>query len=266
MPPSRTALPPEGGKEPRPHTPPEASGWGAARHAEGDARVWMGTGSPRAPAGQDAAPPAQTVKGASRVVGGNRLQIAETRRAENSCRLVPTGEPLRTSTARGARTPPRTSEALLRLPESREEPSAFRSLSQSGEVSARLGTLPRHRRANGQRPARCPGALRAPPKPQSRQPLLPRTGLQVAGKSQVPSDLRPGRGFQGCCAPLGAPGPSPPASVTQVPRNWGVGPGWARAPAQRACSDPAAAAADSTAKSCARSTCCCLRRLCHCER
>lgn len=106
-----------------------------------------------------------------------------------------------------------------RLPESRGEPRAFCSLSRSREASARLRTLPRHRRAGGQRPAGRPGAPRAPPKSQSRQRLLPRTGLQVAGKSRVPSDLRPGRGFQGCCAPRGAPGSGPPASATQVPRN-----------------------------------------------
>lgn len=123
-----------------------------------------------------------------------------------------------------------------RLREAREEPSAFCSLSQSGEVSARLRTLPRHRRANGRRPARCPGALRAPPKSQSRQRLLPRSSggreepgpLGPAPRTRLPGLLCASRRAQPQPAGLGHPS-SP---------KLGIGPGWAPAPAQRACSDP----------------------------
>ena len=179
---------------------------------------------PQAPATCGTSPPAQTGKDASSVVGGNRLQIVEEiRSVETSCRLVPTSGPLRTSTAgvRGLRggqgeQPP--------SPRNTGRAPCFPLLRRRVEASAPLRTLPRHRGAIGQGPARCPGALRAPPKSQGRQRLFPgRAPLQVAGKSQVPLDLSSERGFQSSCAPRGAPDPScgfgPPASVTQVPRN-----------------------------------------------
>lgn len=217
-PPGPRALPPEGGRGPRLTLPPRL----AAGRRRATRRGARGSGRGRDPPGSSG-PGRQAARADSERRFARRWrEPSPNRRHQMRRELLRIGANRRTPPDKhgegvlGLRRGPASSS---RLPESRGEPRAFCSLSRSREASARLRTLPRHRRAGGQRPAGRPGAPRAPPKSQSRQRLLPRTGLQVAGKSRVPSDLRPGRGFQGCCAPRGAPGSGPPASATQVPRN-----------------------------------------------